>query len=195
MSVKHALLGLLTENPKHGYDLKRDFDDRLGDIWNLNYGQIYTTLERLVRDGLVELFDEVSQEDRPDKKIYRITSSGRNELRHWLVQPLKHEPRTLRDELFLKLLFIDLTDPELILQQIREQHSVYMAHMMQLTNRKYQIDGSARRAIENTHDDTERRRIERNRLVSLVVLDAALFHAEADIRWLKHSEARIKELV
>lgn len=194
MSVKHALLGLLTENPKHGYDLKRDFDERLGEIWNLNYGQIYTTLERLMRDGLVELFDEVSQEDKPDKKIYRITSSGRDELQDWLVKPLKHEPRTLRDELFLKLLFIDLTDPEMLLQQIREQHSVYMAHMMQLTNRKYQIDVTARRALDTADNEAERQVVERNRLISLVVLDAALFHTEADIRWLKHSEARLREL-
>lgn len=194
MALKHALLGLLINHPQHGYDLKREFDEKLGAVWNLNYGQIYTTLERLTRDGLVE-YSDVSQDDKPDKKVYKLTEQGRAEVGEWFVSPIKNEPRTLRDELFLKMLFIDLTEPEVILHQIQEQHSVYMTYMMQLTNRKYQLEQTAKRAISKADDDDQRQKHENDHLISLVVLDAALFHTEADIRWLKHSAERIKEMI
>ena len=97
MSVKHALLGILSRQPRHGYELKREFDDALGDFWSLNFGQIYTTLERLQADGLVE-HQEVSQHDKPDKKVYRITDQGLAEFYDWKTRAIKPEPRSLRDE-------------------------------------------------------------------------------------------------
>ena len=75
MSVKHAFLGILAEKPRHGYDLKQAFDAKLGDFWSLNFGQVYTTLERLRKDGFVD-YEEHEQADKPDKKIYRITQAG-----------------------------------------------------------------------------------------------------------------------
>lgn len=192
MSVKHALLGILAEQPRHGYEIKRTFDEKMGDFWSLNYGQIYTTLDRLQVDGLVE-HDSIEQTDKPDKKVYRLTASGKEALNQWRAEPIKSEPRALRDELFVKILFMDPEQPEIILNLIRQQQSVYMAHMMQLTERKFQIEQRSRKAISAAPDEAVRKSAEHNRLVSSVLIDAALFHTEADIRWLRHCEAKIRD--
>ncbi|KJR44753.1 Transcriptional regulator, PadR family [Desulfosporosinus sp. I2] len=72
MPVKHAILGIIKEAPRHGYELKSIFDERIGNFWNLNYGQIYTTLDRLEKDGFVSGTEE-EQDSRPDKKVYDIS--------------------------------------------------------------------------------------------------------------------------
>src|SRR5713226_5054516 len=164
MSVKYALLAILSEQERHGYDLKATFEDRVGDFWSLNYGQIYSTLDRLDREGLVEWREE-AQERRPDRKIYRITPKGKTELERWLTEPISR-PRALRDELFIKLLFMDRSDPEPILNLIEEQKRVYMRHMQRLTKRKYELS---------------KRPDRKEALVTELLIDAALFHAEADI--------------
>jgi DNA-binding PadR family transcriptional regulator len=193
MSIKYALLGILAEKPRHGYELKRTFDERLGDFWSLNFGQIYTTLERLRADGLVECA-AIAQTDRPDKKIYRVTQAGLEDFQDWRVRPIKAEPRALRDELFLKLMFMSEDEFEPVLQLIQTQQSVYMAHMMQLTDRKYQIEQNARRGLDSAADEIERRRIVHERLIGSLLIDVALQHAEADIRWLRQCQTKITSL-
>ena len=98
---KHALLGLLAQGPQHGYDLKTAFEADLSPDSPLNFGQVYTTLERLERDGLVA-HHVVAQEERPDKKVYRLTDAGRAELERWLATP-SSSALDLRNETFLKL--------------------------------------------------------------------------------------------
>jgi DNA-binding PadR family transcriptional regulator len=180
----------------HGYDIKRTFDEKLGDFWNLNVGQIYATLDRLRDAGLVE-YEAVEQADKPDKKVYRITEAGRAALDDWRATPAKHEPRALRDELFLKILFMDADGARAlddVLDQIAAQEGIYMAHMMQLTNRKFSIEGAARKGLANAADAETRQRLEHDRVVSTVLIEAALFHAEADINWLRHTRARLEAL-
>src|SRR5205807_5934649 len=100
MSVRHALLALLSEGPKYGLQLRQEFESRTGEVWPLNVGQVYTTLQRLERDGLVESVDE--SEDGPQKG-FRITDEGKDELEVWLRTPpdLSSPPR---DELVMKVL-------------------------------------------------------------------------------------------
>src|ERR1700737_4364695 len=99
MSIRHALLALLSEGPKYGLQLRHEFEARTGEVWPLNIGQVYTTLQRLERDGLVESDD--SENDGPQKG-FRITSSGEEELATWLRTPpdLTSPPR---DELVIKV--------------------------------------------------------------------------------------------
>lgn len=174
MSVKHALLGILKESPRHGYEIKGMFDERVGQFWNLNYGQIYTTLDRLKKEGLVTCAEE-EQESKPDKKVYYISPAGIQELARWLQEPLT-KPRALRDELFVKLLFMDRSYPEPILELIRQQTNIYLEQMSELTQNKYRLikDG-----------------INEENMMTDLLMDAALFHAEADVRWLRHIEAKI----
>lgn len=194
MSVKHALLGILADEPAHGYDLKMRFEEKTGEFWELNYGQVYTTLDRLHKEGLVE-YDAVEQDDKPDKKIYRITEAGQKEFDTWRLAPIKAEPRALRDELFLKLIFIEEEQSSHILRTIQSQQSVYMAHMMTLTNRKFEIEQQAQHDLQQATSEDERHRIEHEKVISTLLIDVAIYHAEADIRWLRHCEAKLKDIL
>src|SRR5882757_4612037 len=86
MSVRHALLALLSDGPKYGLQLRLEFEDRTGEVWPLNVGQVYTTLQRLERDGLVESDDGDSDEEGP-QRAFRITGDGATELATWLHTP------------------------------------------------------------------------------------------------------------
>lgn len=112
MSVRFGLLALLAESPTHGYQLKTDFERRRGGSWLLNIGQVYTTLQRLERDGLVQELEGASADDRRD---FRITTAGRQQLEDWFTTPVVPEGPA-RDELTIKILLavaagdIDVTD-------------------------------------------------------------------------------------
>jgi DNA-binding PadR family transcriptional regulator len=176
MSIKYAILGILAEGNLHGYDLKSSFDEKVGEFWSLNYGQIYSTLDRLEKDGLVT-HDREAQEKRPDRKIFRITADGRAELAKWLAAPVTRI-RALRDEFFIKLVFLVKNDPALVLALIARQKNLYLKQMNRLTQRKLALKK------EETGGNAPP--------VSELLLDAGLFHAEADIRWLTLCEAKIR---
>ena len=107
MSVRHALLALLSEGPKYGLQLRQEFEARTGEVWPLNVGQVYTTLQRLERDGLVESEDEAEERSQ---KGFRLTAEGDAELARWLRTPpdLSSPPR---DELVIKVM-VALRMPE-----------------------------------------------------------------------------------
>lgn len=175
MSIKYAMLGILAEKNLHGYDLKNIFDERVGDFWSLNFGQIYSTLDRLEKENLVS-YDRQTQERRPDRKIYHITPKGRKELEEWLSTPVK-KVRALRDEFFIKLVFMDKKDPALVLELIEKQKSLYLKQMSLLTQQKVILKKKM------TNPDT---------LISELLMDAGLFHGEADIKWLTMCEMKVK---
>src|ERR687894_581819 len=91
MAIGHALLGLLESGPRHGYELKRAYDERFGQHRPLHYGQVYSTLSRLLRDGLVEV-DAVESGGGPDRKRYAITTAGVTDVGQWLAKPEQPEP-------------------------------------------------------------------------------------------------------
>lgn len=176
MSVHHGILGLLAKNPQHGYELKGAFEDASGGFWNINYGQIYITLDRLVKKGLVEISLEEGGEGKGhERKIYSITPKGLSELRAWLTRPV-NKIRPLRDELFVKLALMNPENPEPILQLLTEQRQLYLIKMSELTRKKHQLKKS----------------VGKDTALTDLLIDAALFHAEADLRWLEHCEAKIR---
>jgi DNA-binding PadR family transcriptional regulator len=175
MSVKYAMLGILAERDLHGYELKSSFDEKVGDFWSLNYGQIYTTLDRLEKEDLVT-HDRQTQERRPDRKIYSITPKGKQELEDWLSTPVA-KVRALRDEFFVKLVFMDKRNPAPVLELIEKQKALYLKQMNRLTHRKVELKKQQRR-----HDS----------LTTELLMDAGLFHAEADIKWLTLCESKIR---
>jgi DNA-binding PadR family transcriptional regulator len=175
MSVKYAMLGILAKKDLHGYELKSSFDEKVGEFWSLNYGQIYTTLDRLEKEDLVT-HDRQSQDRRPDRKIFSITRKGRKELEEWLAAPV-HRVRALRDEFFVKLVFMRKEDPAPVLELIERQKALYLRHMNRLTHRKVELKKKPKT------DDA---------LTTELLMDAGLFHAEADIKWLTLCEAKIR---
>ncbi|MEZ4600993.1 MAG: PadR family transcriptional regulator [Syntrophotaleaceae bacterium] len=176
MSVKYAMLGILAEKDLHGYELKSSFDEKIGEFWSLNYGQIYTTLDRLEKEDLVT-HDRQAQDRRPDRKIYSITRKGREELLEWLSTPVS-KVRALRDEFFIKLVFMDKRDPASILELIEKQKALYLKQMTRLTQRKV--------ALKKKPGNPDM-------LTTELLMDAGLFHAEADIKWLDLCASKIKK--
>ncbi|WGL52711.1 PadR family transcriptional regulator [Nocardioides sp. BP30] len=166
MSVKHALLALLEREPMYGYQLRAAFEERTAQLWPLNIGQVYTTLARLERDGLVE----GGETDADGHQLYRLTDAGRTEVTDWFGSAV---PRTQppRDELAIKLAFA-VGAPSLDLAAvIQRQRSATMASLQEHTRLK--------------RSSTD--------LAYGLVLDALIFAAEAEIRWLDHCEARLRQ--
>ena len=167
MSIRHAVLALLAEGPKYGLKLRQEFEERTGEVWPLNVGQVYTTLQRLERDGLVESDDTA---DEGPQKTFRITDKGTDELADWLRTPpdLSSPPR---DELVIKVL-VAWRLPGVDVHELIQVHRRYLVQLMQQYTR----------LKEHEHDDIG---------VALVV-DAELFRLDAVIRWLDSADARFR---
>src|SRR5215472_14425485 len=168
MSVKHALLALLSEGPKYGLQLREEFESGTGEVWPLNVGQVYTTLQRLERDGLVESDD--TTEVGPQKG-FRITASGTEELAGWLRTPpdLSSPPR---DELVIKVL-VALRIPGVDVHDVVQVHRRYLVELMQQwTHLKEDLAD---------HD-----------LSFALVVDAELFRLDSVVRWLDAADGRLK---
>ncbi len=141
--VQYAILGLISSRSDgvHGYQLKSDFDSLCGDFWVLNFGHLYRTLDRLEKAGMLEGI-ELLQSGRPNKKIYRITGAGKKSLDDWLLLP-PADPRPLRDELSVKLLFLTASRQEETLALIRSQRASYLKHLARLSKRRSQLADAA----------------------------------------------------
>ena len=169
MSVPHALLALLTDGPKYGLRLQNEFEARTGEVWPLNVGQVYTTLQRLERDGLVQ----ADGEGERSQKQYRITSDGDRELSAWLRTPPDLVPPP-RDELVIKVL-VALQVPGTDVHEILQAHRRHVIEVMQRYTRVKAAAGE---------DD----------VALALVADAELFRLEAIVRWLDAADVRLKQL-
>jgi DNA-binding PadR family transcriptional regulator len=149
MSVRCAVLGFLSSKPMHGYEVKRRFDRATGGFWQLNFGQIYSTLDRLEREGLVERLREPVEDDAGDRKVFRITVRGRSRLDDWLVRPIA-QARALRDDLFVRLLFCNPKDSASLLRMTARHRDVYELEMRKLLKRKAQLEKLAIGGMERS---------------------------------------------
>jgi len=168
MSVPHALLALLSEGPSFGLRLRQEFEARTGEVWPLNVGQVYTTLQRLERDGLVE--SDSADGEGPQKR-YRITAAGTTELNEWLRTPPDTAPPP-RDELVIKIL-VTMRLPG---ADVHEVIQVHRRHYIEAMQRCTQIKARA------AQDDLE----------LALVADAELFRLDAVVRWLDAADARLR---
>lgn len=166
MSIKHALLALLEQEPMYGYQLRAAFEERTAELWPLNIGQVYTTLSRLERDGLVE----GGEANDDGQHIYKLTDAGRTELADWFGRAVPRDQPT-RDELAIKVA-LAVASPSLdVAAVLQRQRSATMAALQEHTRRK--------RATSD--------------IAYGLVLDSLIFAAEAEIRWLDHCEARLRQ--
>jgi DNA-binding PadR family transcriptional regulator len=168
MTIRHALLALLSEGPKYGLQLSQEFEARTGEVWPLNTGQVYTTLQRLERDGLVESDD--TADDGP-QKVFRLTAAGGEELREWLRTP-PDASAPPRDELVIKVL-VALRVPGVDLVDLVQAHRRHLVETMHYYTRLKEDAGE--------HD-----------VGLLLVADAELYRLDGLIRWLDAADARIK---
>jgi DNA-binding PadR family transcriptional regulator len=164
MSVKHGLLTLLDRGPMHGYQLRAEFEASTGATWPLNIGQVYSTLARLERDGLVE---PVAGGDE-SQRLYAITDTGRGEVQAWFATPVSGEPA--RNEVAIKLAFASRTPGCDIAAVVQTQRRATVKALQDYT-----------RARERAGDD----------LSWQLVADSLIFAAEAEVRWLDHCETTL----
>jgi DNA-binding PadR family transcriptional regulator len=168
VSIRHALLALLSEGPKYGLQLREEFEARTGEVWPLNVGQVYTTLQRLERDALVESNDDA--EPGPQKG-FRITADGAEELAGWLRTPpdLASPPR---DELVIKIL-IAVRLPGVDVHEVIQAHRRYLVELMQQWTR-----------IKDEEGDVD--------LSLALVVDAELYRLDSVVRWLDTADGRLR---
>lgn len=156
MSVKHSLLALLYERPRHGYELKTGFDELVEDLWSLNTGQVYTTLDRLERDGLITS----PGHDKKDRKLYSITEMGKEELWIWMRKPV--ERSLLKNEFYFKYLCAGHINYQEKQEMIQAQKMLVLKDVLHLT-----------RLMKQSENKTMK-----------ILIEGALLHLEADIKWL-----------
>ena len=167
--MKNAILALLAKEPAHGYELKQALTDTFGELWPpINDGQIYTTLARLERDGLVKAVD-VPQAARPTKRVFELTQEGRAEVVRWLDQVAP--AARVRDGFFTKVLLAERAgaDP---LTLIDRQRRAYLRRLRELNVLAEQARGDA---------------------AALLAIEGVALHLQADLKWLERCEERFTQ--
>lgn len=168
MTIRQSLLALLATEPTHGYGLKTHFEAHTAGAWPLNIGQVYTTLARLERDGLVE---PVPAEDDGPRQTWRITGPGQAALASWFAAPIALDPPA-RDELAVKVLLAVAADRHDVLAILDRQRAATLDQLQRWTRQKAEADPE-------------------RELPWLLVLDALVLRAEAELAWLARCEARL----
>ncbi|MCA0251817.1 MAG: PadR family transcriptional regulator [Actinobacteria bacterium] len=163
-----VLLGLLGVQPSYGYDLKHGYDRLFGREKQLAFGQVYAVLARLLKSGLIDLLGDEAGAG-PDRKRYQVTPTGRDEITHWLFTP-DIPSATLQSNLFAKTVIALLLDADAG-QLLEAQRAEHQQRMRVLTQQKRGAD-----------------------LATVLLCDHALFHIEADLRWMDLTTARLDEL-
>jgi DNA-binding PadR family transcriptional regulator len=166
MSIKHAVLGLIAEEPRHGYAVRAAFEQRLGDFWDLNYGQIYQVLTSLEADGLITGVDEQVGK-RPRRTVYAISPKGRDALRSWLAQPVARRS-SFRDEFYVRLLLASQYEPALLSSIVALQRKRCDEHLASLVEQRESRTGTS---VEDA--------------VRSLFREAAILRAEADVKALE----------
>jgi len=168
VSIKHGLLALLVHGPLYGARLRAEFEHQTGGTWPLNIGQVYTTLARLERDGLVEHLDEPDEEGRHP---YRLTDPGRHVVEAWWSTPVERDSAP-RSELAIKLALAVTVPGVDVAAVVQTQRAATLGQLQDLTRLK-------------------RQRSDSDVLAWSLVLEHLIFSAEAEIRWLDHIEATL----
>lgn len=173
MSVRDAVLALLSQSASYGYQLKLEFERRTGSTWVVNVGQIYQTLDRLERDGLVEHLGV----DEDGHQLVAATHAGRESARQWFSQPLAR-PDAPRNDLAMKIALAATLDGVDVYDVIQTQRLAVIARLQELTRSK---------AAVSDPDSPEE-------LAWQLSVDAEIFRAESEARWLDHTESRLRRL-
>jgi DNA-binding PadR family transcriptional regulator len=175
MSVRYAVLGLISQKPRHGYETRVAFESLVGgdENWEVKPAQVYTTLDRLEEAGLVERYSDLGEGEEPSRRVYQITHRGEEALQEWFSSPVP--PEHQRDEFFIKLIigvYCGNANPERLIQT---QRAFLFQEMHAATNHRDEYD-----------PHTE--------MAQILLLDKAIMHLEADLRWLDMIEMRLETI-
>ncbi len=190
MSVREGLLALLTAGPKHGYQLRQEFESATAGVWPLNIGQVYTTLDRLQRDGLIEAVDDASVAS-PDtgsggkateRRRYRLTRLGRDELGDWFSAG--PDPAPHREPTVIKVLVALHTEGVDVRQVIDVQRQALLAHLAEQQRARRKAIADAEQSAGDPSDGAIAATDATDAISTLMVFDALVTRTEADLRWL-----------
>jgi DNA-binding PadR family transcriptional regulator len=175
MSVRYAVLGLLAQRPRHGYELHAAFEALVGGVtaWEVKPAQVYTTLNRLEDSGMIDCASDMGEGDEPARRIYAINSHGIQELREWFTHGVT--PDHQRDEFFVKLMVALVSGEAEPARLIQNQRSCLYQELHAATT------------LRDSYDH----RIE---MAQILLVDKAIMHLEADLRWLEITEMRLDEV-
>ncbi len=175
MSVRFAILGLLAQKPRHGYELRAAFEAVVGGDtnWDVKPAQIYTTLERLEEAKLVERSSDLGEGDEPGRRIYAVTEYGRTALQAWFANGVS--PEHQRDEFFIKLM-VGISSGEADPARLIQTQRAYLYQELHAVT-----------ALRESYDP-------RTELAQILLLDKTIMHLEADLRWLDITEQRLEEV-
>lgn len=167
MSLKYVLLGLLSQHPRYGYELKREAEQLLGNGAELNPGQLYPLLRKLADQQLLA-GERVEQEERPDKRVFTLTEAGEQELNTWFDEPLPLP--VVRSALFLRFVVLSLVRPQAQAAFLKEQRHRLLEYIGQLV------------ADRTKHEQSED-------LSTRALRELTLLHTEADLKWIEWIES------
>jgi len=175
MTVRHAILGLLAQHPRHGYELRAAFSAVVGgeENWDVKPAQIYTTLDRLEEAGLVMRQSDMGEGDEPSRRIYAITPLGDQALREWFATGVV--PEHQRDEFFVKLMTALVSGETDVSRLVQTQRVTLYQELHSAT------------AMRDSYDP-------RTEMAQILLLDKSIMHLEADLRWLDFAEVRLEEV-
>lgn len=175
MSVRHAILGLLAQHPRHGYELRSAFSAVIGgdENWDVKPAQIYTTLERLEEAGLIERTSDMGEGDQPERRIYAITAQGNQVLHEWFAAGV--QPEHQRDEVFVKLMTALVSGQADTGRIVQIQRATLYQELHTATS------------MRDSYDPL-------TEMAQILLLDKAIMHLEADLRWLDFAEVRLEEV-
>jgi DNA-binding PadR family transcriptional regulator len=163
MSLKYALLGLLAESPKYGYEIKRKFEGTLGNVWSISYGQLYPTLRRLAEQGWVTKKTEPGKK-AAEKNIYSLTEKGRKKLEEWLVKPLRSTYK-VKDEFTLRFLFFSKLKSDTVMEYLKTQQKKIILQR-----------DSFKRTLVSIHEEID--------FYLQAIIRKGIIHLEAENQWL-----------
>jgi len=169
MNAQYVLLGFLTEESNYGYELKKKYDGYFGKDKPILAGQVYSTLARLKRDNKVEEIADTSESGGSDRVRYAITEQGEKDLQSWLESPEAPSPQ-LQATMYVKTVLAILKDGDAA-PYLDNQRKAHVQRMRELTNRRR--DSS---------------------LSDMLLIDYALYHLEADLRWIELTISRLMKL-
>lgn len=174
MSVRHTLLGLIAQQPRYGYELRAAFTALAGGVenWNVTPAQVYITLNRMLENGLIRA-ESASATDPTEKRVYNITPTGQIELERWFATEVRSEPQ--QDEFYMKLALARVLDSVDVYRLIQSQRNSLYRSLHRVTTQRQKLD-----------PHTE--------LANILLMDKAVMHLEADLRWLDMVEARLEDV-
>ncbi|XBH20551.1 PadR family transcriptional regulator [Jonesiaceae bacterium BS-20] len=187
MSIKHGLLTILSTGPSHGYLMRQEFEARTGGTWPINISQIYSTLQRLERDGLVTTLDD------SEPVAYSITAAGRTAVQNWWYSPtLRSTPE--RSEVSIKIALAVTTHGIDIERVITAQRIETMRALRDYTILKANLPSDSDAETTGTPPPTKTATEQAHSNAWELVLDSYIFTLEAEARWLDHIETRAPQL-